>query len=195
MRRWCSEEGSVSNGSVAKTLKKMIDASKHWINFPTVHLTSTWVAVEVQHRFLNQYPLPHYHTSYTDMNSTTAGPSAISPASTLTLLSNVPTTHPSFISLLVAHTPFANPSSLPSSALNKLLGRINSAVLAKDNESERKAAWIISKEVVLQDQEGYALNQWGKNWVTAALGALTVSHTLCLGDWTDVRLWACRLLV
>lgn len=99
----------------------------------------------------------------------------MTPGSTLTLLSNLPITHSSFISLLVAHTPFANPSSLPSSAFNKLLGRVNSAVLARDNESERKTAWAISKEVILQDQEGYALNQWGKNWVTAALGALTVS--------------------
>jgi len=109
------------------------------------------------------------------MNSTTAGPSATTPASTLTLLSNLPITHSSFLPLLVGLTPFANPSSLPSSVLNKLLGRVNLAVLARDNDSERKAAWGISKKVILQDQEGYALNQWGKNWVTAALGALTVS--------------------
>ena len=130
--------------------------------------------VEAQHRFLKPHPYFHHHTSSINMDSTTAGPSATTPSSTLTLLSNLPMTHPSFISLLIAHRPLANPSLLPSSALNKLLGRVNSAVLAKDNESERKAAWIISKEVVLQDQEGYALNQWGKNWVTAALGALTV---------------------
>ena len=108
-------------------------------------------------------------------SATSAGPSAVAPASTLSLLTNIPITHPSFLPLLTCHAPLASASTLSSSSLNKLLGRINSALLAKDNEVERRAAFIISTEVLRQDAEGYALVQWGKGWVTAALAALTVS--------------------
>lgn len=107
--------------------------------------------------------------------SSTAGSSAVTPTSTLNLLTNLPLGHPSFENLLVTHSPLAYPSTLPSQQVNKLVGRINAAILARDNEYDRRVSWRISKEIILQDTEGYALTNWGKGWLNAALTAVTVS--------------------
>jgi len=107
-------------------------------------------------------------------SSSVAGPSATSPASALALLTNLPISHPSFSSLLVGHTPLASSSSLPHQPLNKLLGRINTAILSRENESDRRIGWGLAREVIHQDSEGYALLQYGKGWVTASIAAVTV---------------------
>lgn len=119
-----------------------------------------------------------YSLHHTNMaSSAVAGPSATTPASALALLSNLPISHPSFSSLLQAHIPLASSSALPHQALNKLLGRINTAVLSRENENERRIAWGLAQEVIAQDVEGYALVQYGKAWVTASIGAVTVSYS------------------
>lgn len=107
-------------------------------------------------------------------SSSLAGPSATTPASTLAILTNLPISHPSFGSLLVAHTPLASSSSLPHQPLNKLLGRINTAILSRESENDRRIAWNLAREVILQDTEGFALLQFGKGWVTASIAAVTV---------------------
>ena len=108
------------------------------------------------------------------MASMVQAPSSTSAQATIGLLTSIPITHPSFASLIDSLQPLSQPSGLPSSQLNKLLSRLNTAVLSKD-ESENRPAFELARKVVLQDTEGYALNNWGKAWVTAALSAVAVS--------------------
>ncbi|KAK8846849.1 hypothetical protein IAR55_005937 [Kwoniella newhampshirensis] len=88
----------------------------------------------------------------------------------LSLLISLPFSHPSFSPLLVSHRPFAYPSHLPQQPLSKLLTRLNTVFLSRDDNTERRSALEIAKEIVEQDQEGWVMTNWGKGWVGACLG-------------------------
>ncbi|TYJ56301.1 hypothetical protein B9479_002992 [Cryptococcus floricola] len=88
----------------------------------------------------------------------------------LPLLSSLPLTHPSLLPLLQSHTPLARPSTQSQSQLTKLLNRLNTVLLSRDDSSEKRAASEVAKAMVEQDQEGWVLAEWGKGWVGGCLG-------------------------
>nr|XP_019047315.1 hypothetical protein I302_03924 [Kwoniella bestiolae CBS 10118]OCF26245.1 hypothetical protein I302_03924 [Kwoniella bestiolae CBS 10118] len=93
--------------------------------------------------------------------------------SLLPLLTSLPFTHPSFLPLLQSHKPFAHPSHLPQSSLSKLLNRLNSTLLSRDDNTERRAASDIAKEIIEMDEEGYVMTSYGKGWVGTCLGFIS----------------------
>ncbi|WRT64888.1 uncharacterized protein IL334_001824 [Kwoniella shivajii] len=88
----------------------------------------------------------------------------------LSLLNSLSFSHASFLPLLESHKPFSNPSSLPQSTLHKLLNRLNSTLLSREDNPERRAACDIAREVVSMDEEGYVMTSFGKGWVGTCLG-------------------------
>ncbi|KAL1408936.1 hypothetical protein Q8F55_005750 [Vanrija albida] len=90
----------------------------------------------------------------------------------LTLLSALPLPSAALAELVAQQAPFSHPSRLPTSALNKFLGRLNAAVGARDPGACELAAAIVE-----QDTEGYASAQSGKGWMGACLGALASATT------------------
>ncbi|ODN85653.1 hypothetical protein L198_07482 [Cryptococcus wingfieldii CBS 7118] len=88
----------------------------------------------------------------------------------LPLLSSLPLAHPSLRPLLQSHTPLARPSTQSQSQLTKLLNRLNTVLLSRDDSSEKRAACEVAKVMVEQDQEGWVLAEWGKGWVGGCLG-------------------------
>ena len=94
----------------------------------------------------------------------------------LPLLAALPLSTASLKDLLEAHKPFVRPSLLPGSAGPKFVARLNSTILSRDAAlNEKHACLHIAKELVEQDQEGWVLATWGKGWVGAVLGTLSVS--------------------
>lgn len=93
----------------------------------------------------------------------------------LPLLQSLGITHPSLLPLLQSHRPFATPSAASSSGTAKWLGKINTLVLQKGNDIERKGACEVASEVIRQDGAGWVLAQWGKGWLGSGLGVLAVS--------------------
>lgn len=94
----------------------------------------------------------------------------------LHLLQSLGITHPSLLPLLQSHRPFATPSAASSSGTTKWLGKINTCILAKGNDVERRSACEIASEIVRQDGAGWVLAQWGKGWLGSGLGVLSVRH-------------------
>ncbi|WOO82813.1 uncharacterized protein LOC62_04G006299 [Vanrija pseudolonga] len=90
----------------------------------------------------------------------------------LTLLSALPLPSAALAELVLQQSPFAHPSRLPTSAVNKFLARLNAAVGARD-----PGACELAGAIIEQDTEGYASAQSGKNWMGAALGALAAPAT------------------
>lgn len=90
------------------------------------------------------------------------------------LLSSLQFTHPSFVPLLESHKPLARPSISSQSQLNKLISRLNTVLLAKDDSREKRAACIVAKEMINQDEEGWVLAGWGKGWLGGCLGWIAV---------------------
>ncbi|WWD22092.1 hypothetical protein CI109_106581 [Kwoniella shandongensis] len=88
----------------------------------------------------------------------------------LSLLTSLPFSHPSFQPLLTSHKPFVYPSHLPQQPLNKLLNRLNTVLLSREESVERRAALEIARGIVGQDAEGWVMTNWGKGWVGACLG-------------------------
>ncbi|KGB80224.3 hypothetical protein CNBG_6062 [Cryptococcus deuterogattii R265] len=86
------------------------------------------------------------------------------------LLSSIQFTHPSFVPLLKSHKPLARPSTASQSQLNKLLNRLNTVLLSKDDSKEKRYACEIAKEMIMQDEEGWVLAGWGKGWLGGCLG-------------------------
>ncbi|XAO27914.1 hypothetical protein I312_106778 [Cryptococcus bacillisporus CA1280] len=86
------------------------------------------------------------------------------------LLSSIQFTHPSFVPLLKYHKPLARPSTGSQSQLNKLLNRLNTVLLSKDDSKEKRYACEIAKEMIMQDEEGWVLAGWGKGWLGGCLG-------------------------
>jgi hypothetical protein len=99
-----------------------------------------------------------------------------SASSMLPLLTSLPLSWPSQLELLCRHRPYVQPSLLPASA-TKFVGRINNAIISRDNSGveDKLAALSLARELVLQDTEGWVLAGWGKGWVGSTLGALSVS--------------------
>lgn len=90
------------------------------------------------------------------------------------LLSSIQFTHPSFVPLLKYHKPLARPSTGSQSQLNKLLNRLNTVLLSKDDSKEKRYACEIAKEMIMQDEEGWVLAGWGKGWLGGCLGWIAV---------------------
>ncbi|WVQ84129.1 hypothetical protein IAT38_006276 [Cryptococcus sp. DSM 104549] len=88
----------------------------------------------------------------------------------LNLLTSLHFTHPSFLPLLQTHQPLAHPSASSQSQLTKLLNRLNTVILARDDTVEKRAACEIAREMVEQDEEGWVMSNWGKGWVGGCLG-------------------------
>lgn len=100
--------------------------------------------------------------------------------SVVSVLFTLPLTHPILLDLVISQKPFSRPSILPQSQANKFLGRISSSVTARDvTVEERQSALKLAKEIVLQDEEGWAMSGWGKGWMTSAMAAVTVSGRSC----------------
>lgn len=100
----------------------------------------------------------------------------------LTLLASLPLSHPSLLSLVRSQNVFSCPSHLPSQPLNKFLNRLNSSLISRDENAERRAAWNVGAAAVQSDEEGYIVLNYGKNWITAALNAVAVSLDSDLPD-------------
>lgn len=90
------------------------------------------------------------------------------------LLSSIQFTHPSFVPLLKYHKPLARPSTGSQLQLNKLLNRLNTVLLSKDDSKEKRYACEIAKEMIMQDEEGWVLAGWGKGWLGGCLGWIAV---------------------
>ncbi|WVQ74084.1 hypothetical protein IAR50_003668 [Cryptococcus sp. DSM 104548] len=95
----------------------------------------------------------------------------------LPLLSSLPLTHPSLLPLLQSHTPLARPSTQSQSQLTKLLNRLNTVLLSRDDSSEKRSACEVAKVMVEQDQEGWVLAEWGKGWVGGCLGWIAAASS------------------
>nr|XP_018265574.1 uncharacterized protein I303_01944 [Kwoniella dejecticola CBS 10117]OBR87732.1 hypothetical protein I303_01944 [Kwoniella dejecticola CBS 10117] len=91
-------------------------------------------------------------------------------SSLLPLFGSLPFAHPKFLPLLQSHKPFTNPSQLSQSSLTKLLNRLNSTILSREDNADRRAACIIATEIVSMDEEGYVLTNYGKGWLGTCLG-------------------------
>jgi hypothetical protein len=100
----------------------------------------------------------------------------------LTLLASLPLSHPSLLPLVQSQNVFSYPSHLPSQPLNKFLNRLNSTLISRDENTERRAAWSIGAAAVKSDEEGYIVLNYGKNWITAALNAVAVGLDSALPD-------------
>ena len=90
--------------------------------------------------------------------------------STAHILTSLPISHPSFIPLL-NHTPL---TLLDAKSRDKLLSRINVAVIGRD-ESDKRAGWRAAKTILEKHDDIIVTVTWGKSWVTSTLGALSLA--------------------
>ncbi|WWC87015.1 uncharacterized protein L201_001898 [Kwoniella dendrophila CBS 6074] len=98
-------------------------------------------------------------------------------SSLLSLLTSLPFSHPSFLPLLQSHKPFSNPSDLSQSSLAKLLNRLNSTILSRDDNPDKRASCDIAKEIIEMDEEGYVMTNYGKGWMGTCLGYIASSSS------------------
>lgn len=99
-------------------------------------------------------------------------PAALTGETVLTLLSALTLPSAAAQELVAVQRLFEHPSTLHTSTLNKWLNRLNSAVTSRDSAAAELAASVIE-----QDTEGYAAAQYGKAWMGACQGTLSVSAT------------------
>lgn len=123
-------------------------------------------------------------TSYNNMAMPDDLPEPRSSGAALELILPLGLSHPSIPELL-ALKPLARPSALTHSTLTKFCNRLNAAVLGRDGESSAKVACGLARRVILDDEEGWVLSEYGKGWVNACLTDLAVSHSLVLRGSTN----------
>lgn len=98
-------------------------------------------------------------------------------AALMDLLAPLPLSHPS-VAVLLELQPLAHPSVVTHSALVKFGNRLNAAVLGRDGERDAKHASSIAEKLVRDDQEGWILTEYGKNWTTVCVTELAVCPVL-----------------
>ena len=140
------------------------------------------VEVEGGFRKLNRnnpsYLLTSNHHLHTGHRTTMTDP-APDPRSTsaiMDLILPLSLSHPS-VSALLELQPLARPSTVSHSHLTKFVGRVNLAVLGREGESGSRIGSGIAGKLVLDDEEGWVMSEYGKGWVTICLTELAVGQT------------------